>query len=64
MFLKKHGLEANGLAVFQHLFVGNSLLQLNVKYRSQVTLLKLLKKANLTSFFLTHKTPGSFKAYP
>ena len=50
---RKHGLDANGLAMFQHLFVGHSFLQLNVKYRSQVSLIKLLKKANLTSFLCT-----------
>lgn len=63
VFWRKHGLGANALAAFQKLFVRNSVLQLNAKYRSQVTLIKLLKKANLTSVFLMHKTPGSFKAH-
>lgn len=63
IFRRKHGLDANGLAGFQNLFVGNSLLQLNAKYRSQVTLIKLSKKANLTSVFLMHEVPESFKAH-
>ena len=44
MFWRKHGLDANGQAMFQHLFIGNSFLQLSVKYISQVSLINYSRR--------------------